>query len=62
MLLPSKLGWILIGNRSAITARSIMVKYVNLDQSPFTADDVVRRFWDLETLGITDKQDKSLNA
>jgi len=39
-----------------------MVKFVKLDQSPFTADDVVRRFWDLETLGITDKQVKSLNA
>ena len=62
VLLPSKLGWILSGNRSAITVSSIMVNNVNLDQSPFTADDVVRCFGDLENLGITDKQDKSLNA
>jgi hypothetical protein len=38
-----------------------MVNYVNLGQSSFTSDDV-RRFWDLETLGISDKQDKSMNA
>jgi len=39
-----------------------MVNYVNLDQSSFTSDEVVRRFWDLQTLGISDKQDKSMNA
>jgi len=44
LLLPSKLGWILSGNRSAVTANSIMVNYVNLGKSSFTSDDVVRRF------------------
>jgi len=39
-----------------------MVNYVNLDQSSFTSDDIVHRFWDLETLGISDKQHKSMNA
>ena len=39
-----------------------MVNYVNLDQSSFTSDDVVRHLWDLEILGISDKQDKSMNA
>ena len=39
-----------------------MVKYVNLDQSSFTSDDVVRRFGDLETIGNSDKQDKSMNT
>ena len=61
-MLPSKLGWILSGNRSAVMASSIMVNYVNLGQSSFTSDDIVHRFWDLKTLGITDKQDKSMNA
>ena len=56
VLLPSKLGWILSGNRSAVTASSIMVNYVNLDQISGPSDDAVRRFWDLETLGIMDKQ------
>jgi len=62
VLLPLKVGWILSGNRSSVTASSIMVNHVNLDQSSFTSDDVVRRFWELETLGITDKQDKLMNA
>jgi hypothetical protein len=39
-----------------------MVNYVELGQSSFTADEDVRRFWDLETLGIMDKQDKSMSA
>jgi hypothetical protein len=38
-----------------------MGNYVNLDQSSFNSDDV-HRFGDLETLGISDKQDKSMNA
>ena len=37
-----------------------MVKYVNLDHSSFTSADVVRRFWDLQTLGNSDKQDESM--
>jgi len=40
----------------------IMVNYVKLGQLCFTSDEVVRLFWDLETLGITDKQEKSMNA
>jgi len=39
-----------------------MVNYVNIDQSSFIYNDVVRRFWDLETLGISDKQDKPMNG
>jgi len=62
VLLPSKLGWILSGNRSAVTASSIMANYVNLDQISCPSDDTVSRFWDLETLGITDKQEKSMSA
>ena len=62
VLLPSKLGWILGGNRSAVTASSFMVNYVNLGFSSFTSDDVVFRFWDLEALGITEKQHKSMNV
>jgi len=58
LLLPSKLGRVLSGTRSTVKASSIMVNYVDLDQSSFTSDGVVRRFWDIETLGISDKQDK----
>jgi hypothetical protein len=59
VLLPSKLGWILSGNRSAIAATSIMVIYVNLEDTFSLSDDVARCFWDLETLGIKDTQDRS---
>jgi hypothetical protein len=62
VVLPSKLGWILSGSRSAVTASLIVVNYVELGQSSFTSDEVVLRFWDLETLGITDKQGKSMSA
>jgi hypothetical protein len=62
VLLPSKLGWIFSGNRSAVTASSIMVNYVNLVGISCPSDDAVHRFWDLETLVITDKQGKSMSA
>ena len=62
VLLLSKLGWILSGNRSAVTASSIMVNYVNLDQISCPSDDAFRRFWDLQTLGITDKREKSMST
>jgi hypothetical protein len=62
VLLPSKLGWILSGNRCAVTASSITVNYVNLGQRSLAYDEVVRRFRDLETLGITEKHDKSMKA
>jgi hypothetical protein len=39
-----------------------MVNYVELGQSSFASDDDVRRFWDLETLGITDRQDRSMSS
>jgi hypothetical protein len=62
VLLPSKLGWILSGNRSAIAVTSIMVNYVNLEQTFSPSDDVVCCFWDLETIGIKDTQGRSLSS
>jgi hypothetical protein len=62
VLLPSKSGWILSGNSSTITVSMITVNYVNLEQTFSLSDDVIHRFWDLETLGIKDIQDKSLSA
>jgi hypothetical protein len=41
---------------------TITVNYVNLEQNFSTSGDVICRFWDLETLGIKDIQDKSLSA
>ncbi len=44
VLLHSKLGWIVNGNRSAVMASYIMVNYIKLDQISGTSDDAVRRF------------------
>jgi len=52
VLLLSKLGWILNGNRSAITASSIIVNYVILDQIFCPSDDAVRRFGTLKHSGL----------
>jgi hypothetical protein len=62
VLLPSKLEWIISVNCSAVTASSITVNYLNLHQMSCPSDDAVRRFWDLETLGITDKPCRSMSA
>jgi hypothetical protein len=58
VLLSSKFGWILTGNRTAITANKIMVNLISLEPS----DNDLRRFWDLETIGITPNQQKPLTA
>jgi len=58
VLLPTKFSCILTGNRKGITANQMMVNHITLEHS----DDELRRFWDLETLGITPSQEKSLTT
>jgi hypothetical protein len=58
VLLPSKLGWILSGSRSGITVNSVMVNYVKLNTSS-PSEDILRHFWDLETIGIMENQDRT---
>jgi hypothetical protein len=60
VLIPSKLGWILSGKRSGITVNSTVVNYINLDQTFLPPDDAFRYFWELETIGITADQEKTL--
>jgi hypothetical protein len=43
VLLPSKFGWILSGNRTGITANHLTVNHIALEH----ADSDLRRFWDL---------------
>jgi hypothetical protein len=62
LLLPSKFGWELSGNRSAITVSPNAVKYINLEQTLPSSDDNIRLFWELETLGIKDFQMKTPSA
>jgi hypothetical protein len=58
VLLPTKFGWILTGNRTGLTANHMMVNRNTLEHS----DSDLRRFWDLETIGITPNQEKPLTA
>jgi hypothetical protein len=58
VLIPMKFGWILTGNRTGITANEIMVNHVPMEH----LDNDARRFWDLETIGITPNQQKPMSA
>jgi hypothetical protein len=58
VLLPTIFGWILTGNRTGITANLMMVNHVTLQHS----DDDLRKFWDLETIGIMPCQETPLTA
>ena len=58
VLLPMKFGWILTGNRTGITAHQMMVNHITLEHS----DNDLRRFWDLDTIGITPSKEKPLTT
>ncbi|KAJ4426981.1 hypothetical protein ANN_26780 [Periplaneta americana] len=58
VLIPSKFVWILSGNRSGITVGSKIVNYIHSEQVPSYPDDILRKFWDLETLRIRENQDR----
>ena len=56
VLLPTKFGWILTGNRTVITANVMTVNHITLEH--LYSD--LRRFWDLETIGIIRNQQMPL--
>ena len=41
---------------------SAVVNFINLDQTFAPLDDDLIRFWDLETIGISEKHNLSLSA
>jgi hypothetical protein len=53
VLIPSIFGWVLSGNRSGARVNSTTVNFVHSDRPYLPPDDELRRFWDLETIGIT---------
>lgn len=61
VLLPSRFGWILSGSRSGITVDFTTVSYINLGQAASPQDDELRRFWDLETIGISLEQPQTIS-
>jgi hypothetical protein len=62
VLLPSNLGWILSGNRSGICANVAAVNFLHLQRPGPLPETEIKRFWDLETIGITSHQDKGWNT
>jgi hypothetical protein len=62
VLLPSQLGWILSGNRSGLTVNSASVNYINVVHSAPPRDDDFRRFWDLEKIGISAEQPRTMSV
>jgi hypothetical protein len=61
-LVPTAFGWILSGNRSGTHVNSAVVNFVNLEQTFTPSEDDLRRFWDLENMGISSNHDRSLSA
>jgi hypothetical protein len=62
VLLPSNLGWILSGNWSGISANVAAVKLFRLENPGPLPETEIKRFWDLEAIGITIHQDKEWNT
>jgi hypothetical protein len=62
VLLPSLFGWILSANRSGVSVNSTTVNFIDVPHEPPPCDDALRRFWDLETIGITSEQGRAAKA
>nr|XP_042897565.1 uncharacterized protein LOC122269298 [Parasteatoda tepidariorum] len=61
VLIPSIFGWILSGSRSHTSVASLSSVHNISITSPYILDDQVRKFWDLDTLGIKAMQDKEMS-
>jgi hypothetical protein len=61
-LLPSKFGWILSGNKTGTTVNHASVNYFHNREGFTPSDNDMRHFWDLEALGISENQKRSLTT
>ena len=62
VLLPSKFGWILSGSKSGATVHHVAVGHVSTSEEFAPPEDNMRQFWDLETLGIREQQQRALTT
>ena len=62
VLLPSKLGWILSGNRSGVSANVAAANSLHLDGPAPVSETEIKKFWDIENIGITAHQGKSCDS
>jgi hypothetical protein len=54
VLVPTAFSWILSGNRSGTHVNSTVVNFIDLEQTFTPSEDDLRRFWDLEAIGIAE--------
>jgi hypothetical protein len=62
VLVPTTFGWILRGNGPGTHVDSAVVNFTILGQTFTPSDDELRRFWYLETIGISANYDRSLSV
>jgi len=62
VLLPSYMGWILIGGRSGISANVAAVNVLHLENPGPLPETEIKQLWNLETIGITAHQDREWNS
>ena len=62
LLVPTTLGWILSGNSSGTCVNSSVVNFINSDETFTPSDNDLKRFWDLEAIGISANHNRSLSA
>jgi hypothetical protein len=62
LLLPSRFGWILSGNRSGTSVNVAAVNLLNLERPGPLPETEMKSFWDLKTIGIKAHQDKWRNT
>ena len=62
VLLPSRLEWILSGNRSGVSVNAAAVNLLHSEVPGPLPEEEIKRFWDLETIGITAHQDRTQDA
>ena len=61
-LVPTAFGWILSGNRSGTHVKSAAANPFNLEENFTPSEDDFKRFWDLETIGISENHNRSLSV
>jgi len=62
VLLSSNFGWILSGNQTVISTNVVAVHFLLSESHASLPDVEVKRFWDLETIGITAHQERGWDS
>jgi hypothetical protein len=61
-LLPSRLGWVLSSNRTGISVKVAAVNLLHIQGLGPLPETEIKRFWDLDNIGIKARQEESWNT